>query len=93
MASVIKNIANNPNISYREIYCDTVDDMRQVNVTGLPMASTCYIIDTGEQFILNSKGEWKPYRGATSSEGDGGGSSGGDFSEVIIYDGGSSSGN
>lgn len=92
---VMKTVAKNPNISFREFVCDTVDELSEIDLSGAAMSSTCYVIETGETYILNGKKEWKIYKGVsgsgTGNTGGAGSGSGEDFSGTVIYDGGSSS--
>lgn len=53
--------------------------MEAIDVSRSPMGSSCYVINDGDSYILNSKKEWK-----LVPRNSGGGGSGGD----IIYDGG-----
>ena len=49
--------------SIADVFCDSSADV--VNLAqfakdnNLSMGSTCYVIDTGELYILKSTGEWK----------------------------------
>lgn len=95
MSYILKQEGKTPNIPFKHFICDTVDDMSKIDLNGIinevPMGSTCYIINTGDIYYLNSKKGWikKP------SNGNSGGSSGPDIdpADVIVYDGGDVYGN
>lgn len=80
MASILKKIGKQTNIPYHTFNCDNKSDMEAIDVSRSPMGSSCYVINDGDSYILNSKKEWK-----LVPRNSGGGGSGGDD---VIYDGG-----
>ena len=65
MAYVLARVGQSLSNSFRHFVCDETADLEKLkeDVKDAPMGSTCYIIDDGAFYILNSKGEWK--KGAT----------------------------
>ena len=49
--------------SIADVFCDDATDVANLpqfaQTHNLSMGSTCYVIDTGELYILKSTGEWK----------------------------------
>lgn len=94
MSYVLKRVGRTPNIPFKTFECDTVADMNNINLQGVPMGSRCYIINEGTIYALNSAGEWKkvPSNGSGSGDNiyDGGEENGnsGEEQKEIIYDGG-----
>lgn len=91
MPYILKKVGGNPNIPYKEFVCDEVIDITLIDTKTVQWGSTCYVINTGETYILNSQKQWKKYQGTTSG-GDTSGGTGGGTSDTIIYDGGSANG-
>ena len=88
MAYILKKIGESANIPCRTFECDDETDLTNIDVTGAPMGSRCYVINSGNWFALNSAGKWKKV-----PAGNGGGSDdpnpGPDTpSSDIVYDGG-----
>lgn len=89
MAYVLKRIGTVPNIPYRHFECDNIDDLVTIDLYLAPMGSTCYVINTGDMYKLNSANEWVHM--SSSSPGGGGGGGGGEEPEpqkTYIWDGG-----
>lgn len=42
----------------REYIADTKDNLTEIKTAGLAPGSTCFIIDTSEYYMLNTKYEW-----------------------------------
>ena len=84
---VLKKVGESSNIPYREFVCDEKSDLSSIDTRSCSMGSICYIISTGNTYILNSKKEWKLYVG-TSSGGNGGNGDGGGTlpDDTVIYD-------
>lgn len=82
MAYILKKIGELTNTPYRTFECDDESDLTNIDITGIPMGSRCYVIESGKWFALNSAGEWKaiPSGGGTNPDGPDG--------DKIIYDGG-----
>ena len=79
MASILRKIGNADNVAVNYYEVDTDRDMREIDVSNVPMGSRCYVINTGSTYALNSSKEWK-----LVPTGGGGGTPSGD----VIYDGG-----
>lgn len=88
MPYILKKVGESSNIPYREYVCDEVIDITLIDTKTCSMGSTCYVINTGETYILNSQKQWKLYTGHNSSGGSGGSGSPGGSSDTVIYDGG-----
>ena len=82
MAYILKKIGEMTNTPYRTFECDDDSDLTTIDISGIPMGSRCYVINSGKWYALNSVGEWKPISVA------GGGGGGGSEGDRIIYDGG-----
>ena len=83
MSYILKKIGKSTNVPYRTFECDDESDLNAIDVTGVPMGSRCYVINSGKWFALNSVGEWKNIPNS--------GTSGGDVPQPgddVIYDGG-----
>lgn len=75
MAYILKKIGNVSNIPAYHFECDNNEDILEIPLVGVPMSSTCYVINEGTTYTLNSDGEWViTMRGGTG--GNGGGSAG-----------------
>ena len=59
MSYILKKIGKSSNIPYCTFECDDESDLNAIDVTGVPMGSRCYVINSDEWFALNSIGEWK----------------------------------
>jgi hypothetical protein len=89
MSYILKKIGKSTNVPYRTFECDDESDLSAIDVTGAPMGSRCYVINSGKWFALNSVGEWKNIPNSGTGGGD-------DPSEPdvpqpgddVIYDGG-----
>ena len=69
MAYLLKRVGKTPNIPFKHFVCDDKSDLSTIELYLVPIGSTCYVVNTGETYVLNSKNEWK-LRPAGSSEGD-----------------------
>lgn len=80
--------ANSGRTAYgiKHLIFDTVEELAEVNTTDLYPGTTAFIIDTSDNYMLNSKLEWKKVNLSIGSGGgsDDGPSAGGD----VIYEGG-----
>ena len=56
---VLKKAGGNSNIAYQEFVCDDLTDMNSINIKTCTMGSTCYVINTGATYVLNSQKEWR----------------------------------
>lgn len=64
---------------------DTMEELAKVNTTDLYPGSTAFIIDTSDNYMLNSKLEWKK---VNLSAGGGGSSDDPSTGDDIVYEGG-----
>lgn len=92
MSFILKKVGESSNIPYREYVCDEVIDITLIDTKTCSMGSTCYVINTGETYILNSQKQWKKYMGISSGGTGGGGTGTPNPGDTIIYDGGSANG-
>lgn len=81
--------ANGNKITYgiKHYNLDDETDLQRLPVADEYMGCTCFVISTSKYYMLNSKKEWveiNPYGNTAST----GGSSGGDSSDKIVYEGG-----
>ena len=89
MSHLLHTIGKATNVPVKHFVCDEDEDLAKINTLDCPMGSTCYVIETGTRYMLNSKGEWKLFVGASSgSGGEGGGGDTPNPDDTIIYDGG-----
>ena len=91
MAYILKRVGKATNVPYHYFECDNESDLSVIKVTGIPMGSRCYVINSGKTYALNSLKEWKlvPIGSLSGGSGDSGGSGGGGGSGGdVIYDGG-----
>lgn len=74
--------ANRNKIAYgiKHYNLDTEADLQEINVNREMMGTTVFVIETSQQYMLNSKKEWKKVNTANNSGGSG--------SNDEIYDGG-----
>lgn len=89
MSYILKKIGKSTNVPYRTFECDDESDLSAIDVTGAPMGSRCYVINSGKWFALNSVGEWK----IIPNSGTGGGDNPSEPDvpqpgDDVIYDGG-----
>lgn len=69
MAYILKRDGKTPNTNYKHFNCDTPSDLSQIDLYLVPMGSTCRVISTGDNYILNSQKKWvKQPKGAISSD-------------------------
>ena len=59
MSYILKKIGKSTNVPYYTFECDDESDLSAIDVTGAPIGSRCYVINSGKWFALNSIGEWK----------------------------------
>lgn len=86
MAYILRKVGKASNVPYHYFECDDETDLSAIKVTGVPMGSRCYVINSGKTYALNSLKEWKIV--PMGSSGGGSGGSGGESDGDIIYDGG-----
>ena len=88
MAYILKKIGNAANVPCRTFECDDETDLTNIDVTGAPMGSRCYVINSGKWFALNSAGEWKNVPSGGGSNPDPSPDPDDPSDKEIIYDGG-----
>lgn len=59
MAISLIKIGNSTNIPTHHYFCDEASDKDGLDVTRVPMGSTCYVINASREYVLNSSKEWK----------------------------------
>lgn len=59
MAFLLKRVGKTPNIPFKHFVCDDKSDLSTIELYLVPIGSTCYVVNTGETYVLNSKNEWK----------------------------------
>lgn len=59
MAISLIKIGNSTNIPTHHYFCDEDSDRDALDVTRITMGSTCYVINTSREYVLNSSKEWK----------------------------------
>lgn len=86
MPYILRKVGNVPNVSVKYFECDNESDISLIDITGVPMGSRCYVINSGATYILNSMGQWKLQ--PTYGSGTGGGGNEDTPNNNVIYDGG-----
>ena len=82
MAYILKKIGNVSNIPAYHFECDNNEDILEIPLAGVPMSSTCYVINEGTMYTLNSEREWViTMRGGTGGNGGGGAANG----DAVLY--------
>lgn len=87
MAHILKTIGKVANVPFKHFECDNTSDLSAIDTSNVLMGSTCYVINTGTWYHLNSQGQWKIYT-ANSGGGGGGGTDTPSVDDNYIYDGG-----
>lgn len=59
MAYILRKIGNADNVAINYYEVDTERDMQEIDVANAPMGSSCYVINIGSTYTLNSSKEWK----------------------------------
>ena len=59
MGYILARKGNQPNAMYNEYKCDTLSDRDTIELNSAPIGSKAFILETSEEYILNSKKEWK----------------------------------
>ena len=83
MAYILRKKGSNTNILCHYFECDEESDLSTIDTSSSPMGSRCYVINSGNLYVLNSAKVWKKV--PVSTEG-----GGGDVPSVeeVVYDGG-----
>ena len=59
MAYILRKIGNADNVAINYYEVDTEHDMQEIDVANAPMGSRCYVIESGNTYILNGSKEWR----------------------------------
>ena len=83
MAYILRQKGSNTNILCHYFECDEESDLSTIDTSSSPMGSRCYVINSGNLYVLNSAKVWKKVPVST-------GGGGGDVPSVeeVVYDGG-----
>lgn len=69
MASILTKVGRADNVAIHKYQADTEEDMYAIDLQGVPMGSTCMVINTSKKYKLNSQGEWIAISGTGSGSG------------------------
>ena len=59
MSYILRKVGNATNIAINQYEADTELDIKDINVQEAPMGSRCYIIESGNTYVLNGSKEWR----------------------------------
>ena len=59
MSYILRKVGNATNIAVNQYEADTELDMKDINVQEAPMGSRCYVIESGNTYVLNGSKEWR----------------------------------
>lgn len=59
MAVVLARIGNSTNVPLNHWIVDEASDLDAIDTTYAPLGSTCYVVNDGTEYVLNSEKEWK----------------------------------
>ena len=59
MSCILRKVGNSTNIAVNQYEADTELDMKDINVQEAPMGSRCYVIESGNTYVLNGSKEWR----------------------------------
>ena len=59
MSYILRKVGNATNIAVNQYEADTELDIKDINVQEAPMGSRCYIIESGNTYVLNGSKEWR----------------------------------
>ena len=59
MSYILRKVGNATNIAINQYEADTELDMKDINVQEAPMGSRCYVIESGNTYVLNGSKEWR----------------------------------
>lgn len=80
MASILTRVGRADNVAIHKYQADTEEDMYAIDLQGVPMGSTCMVINTSKRYKLNSQGEW------IAISGFGSGSGGSELSDIDVLE-------
>ena len=83
MAYILRQKGSNTNILCHYFECDEESDLSTIDTSSAPMGSRCYVINSGNLYVLNSAKVWKKVPVST-------GGGGGDVPSIeeVVNDGG-----
>lgn len=70
MAYILRQKGSNTNILCHYFECDEESDLSTIDTSSAPMGSRCYVINSGNLYVLNSKKDWKKAPVSTGGGGD-----------------------
>lgn len=59
MAYILRQKGSNTNILCHYFECDEESDLSTIDTSSAPMGSRCYVINSGNLYVLNSEKDWK----------------------------------
>lgn len=59
MSYILRKVGNATNIAVNQYEADTELDIKDINVQEAPMGSRCYVIESGNTYVLNGSKEWR----------------------------------
>lgn len=59
MSYILRKVGNAINIAVNQYEADTELDIKDINVQEAPMGSRCYVIESGNTYVLNGSKEWR----------------------------------
>lgn len=59
MSCILRKVGNSTNIAVNQYEADTELDIKDINVQEAPMGSRCYVIESGNTYVLNGSKEWR----------------------------------
>lgn len=70
MAAVMTKRGSQDNVATYEFFCDTEEDLNNIDPQYITMGSVAVIIDGFEVYIANSKKEWVGFNTTSEQDGD-----------------------
>ena len=70
MAYILRQKGSNINILCHYFECDEESDLSTIDTSSAPMGSRCYVINSGNLYVLNSEKDWKKAPVSTGGGGD-----------------------
>ena len=59
MAYILSKVGQSFNVPVHIYEADTEEDMKDINIQEAPMGSRCYVIESGNTYVLNGSKEWR----------------------------------
>ena len=70
MAYILRQKGSDTNILCHYFECDEESDLSTIDTSSSPMGSRCYVINSGNLYVLNSVKDWKKAPISTGGGGD-----------------------